>query len=477
MRAGKTAQIILLVLAAAVLASAVSHLRTADIIKREYGRLYSVFREYLRAEEGMFNALSLRLDETKWWLSWGQSPKLILSDQLGQKWIFKPCIPQQRDLPALLFSCSEKFTAVAVYRLYKILGVATPRTAVVNLRINGKVLSGSLQEYIPNEDVLQKKFVPYLSPEACLYLHKTYFLDWIFSNVDFNLTNFIVVLYKNYIFPQCLMRLDNGLSFLPRRHCHFCYEIDGPVKFIPSAGIKGSRPECSNNAYYWFWDAYINGWLEYKTASASGFIRFVEGFPENYLRDIIHYTGVPQVPFSADSTDFRNYLHKVDSCMGEVFKRKNYLVADAGRFHRGIARLKKERYFPSRNNPSGVLMSIQTVTRGLTAETERLRRQAEALRILPRYSPDIEAVFSLEGMMEVRKVYRAYTDNAKKDELKAVASSALENLEKFERSAFCAAEKKALKNYIKEVTAVLNGGEPGQGINTINRIIDPAEIP
>ncbi|MDD2702778.1 MAG: hypothetical protein PHC33_02060, partial [Candidatus Omnitrophica bacterium] len=159
------------------------HLRERSKIVRAYAELFSVFQEYRHAEDGLFGALSFRFDDKSSQYASGQTVKIILKDPLGQRWIFKPCLPQRDYLkPPGFLCCTEKFNSIAIYRVYKLLGVATPRIGFVKLRINGRNMTGSLQEYVPNEGTLFVDGIRYLAPEACLYLHKMEVLDWIFLN-------------------------------------------------------------------------------------------------------------------------------------------------------------------------------------------------------------------------------------------------------------------------------------------------------
>ncbi|MFA5429683.1 MAG: hypothetical protein WC329_00800 [Candidatus Omnitrophota bacterium] len=469
---GKIIKMILLATTAAVLVAAGRYALEIKKTERAYRDLYAVFQEYLNVEDEMFKALSLRIDQTRRWLTWGQSAKIVLSDPLGQQWIFKPCLLQDKSGFTSFLSCTEKFSAVALYRIYKLLGVATPRIGVVNLKVNGRVLAGSLQKCVPNEGVLSREYFPYLSPEACAYLQKSYALDWIFANVDFNLTNFLVVSYKDGLFPHYIMRLDNGYSMFSRESCRFYYALDRPVEFLPGPEGDGIRREYRNDAYFWFWDTYIRNPPGWKAPPVSDFLFFVRCFPEDYIREVIAYKKGPCPAFLTNSIGFRHYHDNAATREEDIFGRKKTVVDNFGKFYRQIARIKKEIRFPIIYNPAGVLRYIAAVSGGLREETVRLRKQTEALRSMPPFASDITAVFSLEGLAEVWKVYDAYDKDNAGGELKKTVSSALDNLRSLLLSASCVPEREALKAYLAEVENISNGGEPSQRLVTINRIID-----
>ncbi|NLE91004.1 MAG: hypothetical protein GX598_00445 [Elusimicrobia bacterium] len=472
MNSGKIIKMFLLAITAAVLVAAGRYALAVKKTELAYRDLYAVFQEYLSAEDGLFKTLSLRIDQTGRWLTWGQSAKIVLSDPLGRRWIFKPCLLQDKRGFTSFLSCTEKFSAVAIYRIYKLFGVATPRVGVINLRVNGKVLSGSLQEYVPNEGVLRAEYFPYFSPEACAYLQKSYALDWIFANVDFNLTNFLVVSYKDGLSPHYIMRLDNGYSMFSRQNCHFYYAVDMPVKSLPGPEGDDVRREYRNDAYFWFWDDYIRGRLVRRVPSVSDFLFFVRDFPEDYLHELVFYQRGPQLSWPSDCFGIQNYRGNAVDREEEIYERKRKVVDNFGKFYRQLASIKKEIRFPMIYNPAGVLRYIAAVSGGLREETARLRKQAEALRSVPRFSSDITAVFSLEGLAEVRKVYDAYDKDKAGVELKKAVSSALNNLQSLLRSASYAPEREALEAYLTEVVNISNGGAPSQEIVTINRIID-----
>ena len=472
MSSGKIIKTILLATTVAVLVAAGRYALAIKKIELAYRDLYAVFQEYLSAEDGLFKALSLRIDQSGRWLTWGQSAKIVLSDPLGRRWIFKPCLPQDTGGYSSFLSCSEKFSSVSMYRIYKLFGLATPRISVVKLQVNGRVLAGSLQECVPNEGVLSREYFPYLSPEACAYLQKSYALDWIFANVDFNLTNFLVVSYKDGLSPHYVMRLDNGYSMFSRGSCRFYYALDMPVEFLPGPEGDGIRWEYRNDAYFWFWDTYIKSPPGWDIPPVSDFLFFVRYFPEDYIREVIAYKKGPCPSFSPDSIGFRHYHDNAAAREKDIFGRKKTVVDNFGKFYRQIARIRKEIRFPIIYNPAGVLRYIAAVSGGLKEETVRLRKQTEALRSLPRFSPDITAVFSLEGLAEVRKVYDAYDQDKVKGGLKEAVSSALDNLQSLLRSASCAPDREALKAYIEEITNISNGSAPSQKPVTINRIID-----
>ncbi|MDD2702774.1 MAG: hypothetical protein PHC33_02040 [Candidatus Omnitrophica bacterium] len=433
--------------------------------------LFTAYLKYLNAEDAVFQSLSFSADDNLPSPA-GQTIKLVLKDPLGRKWIFKPCLSDRFPGTGEPLCCADKFNSITVYRIYKLLGIATPRISFVNLRINGKTLSGALQEYVPNEGVLFKKTVAYLSPEACAYLHKTQVVDWIFANHDANLTNFLVLAYASDISPRYLMRVDNESSLRGIRNYQLRYDTDDPLKIVLNPRDRGRI----GSAYYWFWKNYIRGRLDYNVCSSADFISFVRGFPEEYIQKILFYQCARPPVLSGENRGFGAYIRNADLQTSDILKRKRESTVDFETFYRGISREKKERYESCHCTDESRLRYIADLTAGIISETGRLKKELEVLKETPPFASDITVVFSLEGMREVQKVYAAYWIYGGKG-LREATESSLASLRRLMSPALAAGERKALEIYAEEIMKIQKGGVPVKKMTAINQIIVSAQSP
>ncbi|MFA5363490.1 MAG: hypothetical protein WC335_09695, partial [Candidatus Omnitrophota bacterium] len=459
----------MLFIAAAVKLAVISDTRRT--ITRAQHDLFTVYLKYLKEENEVFKLLSFSADDSLPPLA-GQTIKLVLKDPLGRKWIFKPCLPDRFPGIGEPLCCEDKFNSITVYRVYKLLGIATPRINFVNVRINGKSFSGSLQEYVPNEGGLHGRTVAYLSPEACAYIHKTQVLDWIFANHDSNLTNFLVLTYVSDISPRYLMRVDNESSLRGIRNYQLRYDWVDPLKIELNSKHRGRI----GSVYYRFWKNYIRGRLNYSVCSSADFISFVRSFPEEYIKKILFYQSGQYSVLSGENRGYDAYIHNVGLQTGDILKRKRKIIVDFKAFYRGISRERKERCESCFYTDEYRLRYIIKLTDRIAGETLRLKKELEGLKKAPPFAPDITAVFSLEGIEEVRKVYAAYWIEDGKGLCEA-AESSLARLRRLMSSAYLEEERKALKICAEEIAEIQKGGVPAKKMTTINQLIDSAQSP
>ncbi|MCK4917438.1 MAG: hypothetical protein KAS51_04430 [Candidatus Omnitrophica bacterium] len=118
----------------------------------DYKELINIYKKWLSLDSEVFQMLSFNLSPEQL-IKKGAQTKLTLEDNFGQKWIFKPGSIGEKKYPYWDHS-SKKEKAVIVYRLYKLLGLSSPRIHYITLNINGKKVSGNIQEFIPNHGTL-----------------------------------------------------------------------------------------------------------------------------------------------------------------------------------------------------------------------------------------------------------------------------------------------------------------------------------
>ncbi len=128
------------------------------------------------------------------------SYKVVLRDQFGEDWLFKAGENAASD------------GAIAVYRIYQALGVFTPETYPLRLRLNGKLVEGSLQRvYATKKSEEIFSFVRFNEP-TLNYFATTHALDWLTLNHHVHFGQFIL-LAEGRSDGLAAARVDNSVNW------------------------------------------------------------------------------------------------------------------------------------------------------------------------------------------------------------------------------------------------------------------------
>ncbi len=100
----------------------------------------------------------------------GRRLVLLLKDERGQTYLFKQ-------------SYSAKIEEVAGF-LFRLGGVILPANYTISLRLNGEEVPGSLQTFLPNEEILKETMLPSLPSRDIEYIQRQQVLDWLCSNFE-----------------------------------------------------------------------------------------------------------------------------------------------------------------------------------------------------------------------------------------------------------------------------------------------------
>ena len=257
-----------------------------------YAKSMEGYREWMDLEENIFRMLVFK--PSSFQLNKGTNLKLILDDQFGRKWIFKPA---DRDQAGNL---------VAVYRLYSLFGLVTPETHIKTLNINGKETSGSVQLFVDSLGTLVDRNTrpDDLTEKAANYLLRTHVLTWICADYDATPSNFLITAIKEEK-VDTLERIDHDAAF----------QLLGKDELTTESQQRNSYV----SYYDRLWKAYLSGEIKLDLAGNLEFIKFVHGFPVNYFKEVI----------TCVYRDNKNVIE-------EVIVRKQRLFPDFKRFYKDL---------------------------------------------------------------------------------------------------------------------------------------------
>ncbi len=223
--------------------------------------LINKFNEYVGLEQKVFKKLVFK--PSSFQIKRGTSLKIILEDQLGRKWMFKPAFKLQAE------------NLVLMYRVYSFFGLDTPEIHSVTLNFNGRNVSGTVQRFIDSfGTLLDRNNQPSdLTENALEYLLKTHVLTWICADYDANPANFIVVTLESDK-VNSLMRIDHDAAF----------SISGQNKL--NQNYKDIKFCVSY--YDRLWKAYILREINLNLINNLEFVDFIYKIPNSNFREIFY---------------------------------------------------------------------------------------------------------------------------------------------------------------------------------------------
>lgn len=263
--------------------------------------LVESYRNSLEVEERNFNKLNFTLAPKEMQMVrverlMGLSHKFILKDNRGDYWMFKPG--------------NEEIKAVSMYKIFRLLGLDTPQMFWLNLKINSKSISGSIQRFILGTKTLENVEPVQLDKESLDYLLKTYVLQWLFANYDSGAKHFLLLFEEDN--TRKIMRIDNTscLSLLGKD------KLD--LTFYPSYWRS-----YKTGYYYKMWESFINNKIRLDLRQNLIFIKFLENIPVGIIIELINPAIRYEFPYSVNISSY-------------LIKRKHRLFKDFISFYSKI---------------------------------------------------------------------------------------------------------------------------------------------
>ena len=416
----------------------------------DYARLIKIYNEWSKLENETFEMLSFKPSLTQL-IKEGTRLKLMLEDNLGKKWMFKPDFLKKQGP-----KYAQGEIATIVYRVYKLFGVDTPRTHFITLNINDKEIFGGMQEYIPNKGTLRKHTPAGLSPEALNYLLKSQVLDWLLANHDTSRKHFLITSLTSQNKPKKIIRIDNdaALRLSENDELRYDWKSDHFTKI-------------SSNYYFKLWQSYLAKEIDLNMDENLIFVDFISNFPDDFFLRLILLVETQSskeiLPFDLEKNN-----QSYNSFLKSLLSRKNSLTEDFKKFYKDLAEKKEIFSCPHKNIDNSKI--INSIIQILIKEIKSFKEIKSQLKKAPIYSPNINALSSFEGFSQLRKVYYAYWKKEKKN-LSAVCDSALERLCSLKASTENKYEKEALKIYIKDIKSIHSGKPAIFRFSETNKII------
>ena len=247
------------------LVNVVLFLQTPQAIAKEsfqicYTDLIKTYKEFVTVENNVFEKLVFTPSDFQF--KKGTRLKLILEDQFGRKWIFKPGNVEQRSM--------------VVYRLFMLFGLESPETHIVSFIINGKQISGSMQMFITHKGTLDQVAPNSLSKEALSYLLKEHVLTWLIANYDAQPVNFLVISSAEKGKINKIVRVDYDSSFLLLGQDNLEIDYISPWQNNPYKSY-----------YTILWKSFIAKDIFLDLKNNYRFVLFVSYFPNDFFEELI----------------------------------------------------------------------------------------------------------------------------------------------------------------------------------------------
>lgn len=265
-----------------------------------FTQLAESYKNSLEVEERDFNKFTFNLAPKQMQMVkverlMGLNHKFILHDNQGGYWIFKPE--------------SNEIKSVCLYKIFKLLGLDTPQMFWLNLKINGKSVSGSIQRFIVGAKTLENVDPIQLNEESLDYLLKTYVLQWFFANYDSEPRHFLLFEKDNI---KKIMKIDNTS----------CLSLLGKDK-LDLAFFPPYWRSYKTSYYYKMWEKFINDKIKLDLRQNFIFIKFLENIPDEIIIELI-------------SPALRYEFPHPDSISSYLIKRKHRLFKDFISFYSKI---------------------------------------------------------------------------------------------------------------------------------------------
>ncbi len=419
-----------------------------------YTRLIQIYEEWSKLEDETFEMLSFKLSPIQISLQ-GYNPKLILEDNLGRKWIFKPK-HRKTEESGYWRNYTQAQIAVVVYKVYKIFGLQTPRIHFTTLNINGKQISGTIQRFIPNIGTLSKRPPHKLSPKALNYILKSHTIDWLLANYDSSPQNFLVLSLNKTNKPNKIMRIDNENALNMSNTDELRYD------WVYS---KHAKP--FTKYYYRLWKDYILKNINLDTGKNFAFIKLVSELPNDFFVKVITPAKTHNFELFSHST-LERIKKNYENSLELMILRKARLIQNFEVFYKDVVKKRGESLNFHKNRDYRKI--IHSNSKNLSEEIKELKKEKTELQESPSFSSGIDIIFSFEGFLILKRIYNSYWIEEERD-LIPLCDNALKRFSVFLASAKNGYEKEALGIYTKEVEKIRAGASPTFHLREISKII------
>lgn len=393
----------------------------------QYQKLIDLYSECIKLEESNFSKLTFEVSSDQP-VKAGTKLKLILLDNFGRPWMFKP----------RMFENNKEYRATVGYRIYKLFGLNSPETHVVRLKLNGKEVTGGIQRYIDNlpEQIDLAKGA--LSPNAVRFLMKAQVLDWLVRDYDTKFDNFLITsLDGGYIEELC--RVDFEL-ILEGGESDYNYDY---MLYLPKK--DWIKPE--KTYYYWLMKKFESRDTEVDWKSNYSFVEFVADMPDNFLTSLVLPAKTGNFQAQGGPLGFGEAGVYWDPI---VLIKKNLRV-DFSRFY---DRLEEKSRNQSEYSSSNKENEIDAAYANLNRWKKELKIDEAKIKNLSKRQTDIEARVSVEGYRILYETYFVYPRGGEGAELKF--DQAWEQLSGLEDKATSELEKEAIRYYKQQMLKMRN---------------------
>jgi hypothetical protein len=410
----------------------------------DYHKLFNLYQEYFKIEEDLFARLTFKLSDEQLVMR-GSSFKLTLEDNLGRKWIFK----------------DKGTNRVIAHRIYALFGIQNPEIHKMRLQLNGKIIQGTLQKFVPSQFSLSNYKPASISKRSLDYIMKAQVADWIMRDHDANMLNFLVLSFDKENMLDGLMRIDQDCACLDSEYSDLDY-----VHMVAIDKNLNRQPQ--GNYYYAIQKSYKKKEIDLDFKKAYAFVKFIADFPEELLEGVILPLKAPGNN-SLTKEDFDRLKKKHSFLWGSLVSNKRNMSEDFKNLYvsladslnetielPGNATTNQDLAKASDNFEKGIGLLLEAKSRFKNKTNENM--------------PKINAQASLEGFYVMRKIYEVCW--YKKGNLPEECREALKKLVRLKSGAH-ANEKKAIDVYVLEVKKILAGKGMTFPINQINKLVDP----
>lgn len=206
-----------------ILPASANELKSAD-----YKQLIKKYQEVEKLQNENFKNLIFELSPDQ--IKKSVSFKFVFQDQLGRKWLFKSGPHSSKD------------GAIAIYRLFMLLGVDTPEIHEKEITLNGEKITGSFQRLYEIKD---RPFqYSELNPKSLEYIAKNHALAYLALNSHTHSKQFILL--ENEVNGLQVMRIDNSVTWFTLGH-----DLPSTMYYSP---LLLHAP---NSGYFNFWNSFL----------------------------------------------------------------------------------------------------------------------------------------------------------------------------------------------------------------------------
>ncbi len=326
----------------------------------------------------------------------GSVEKYMFKSNIGKEWLFKT------------YSSPETVkTSKCIYHLSQLLGVSTPQLYEISMPINGKLVYGTIQEFIPKSISVKNISFDKLSKKQIMAIQKCQILDWLILDNDTTSDHFII---KPKSKELLVVDKDDSFRYI---ECNFF----------------GDDPW--NNSYYTkFWDAYTKGVIDISFQKTFDFINYVQGIDNEELKKIL------------------STISEKEELIREFFLRKENLKSEFENFYRKLSVLRKEQFqLSAKSEKEECLKAVLKKLRETVFKKRRLFKKLESKIFVEQ--KNIAIVSSKSAWFAVREL-----NFCSRKEFVLDIKKTLERLKYLEKSTSNVYEKLAINLYIENVKKI-----------------------